>query len=127
MASELINQLMWWQGAEFLRLSPETWPDVETCDLNHEALLEMVKNLPPITLSLVTTNSTFVAQSMKGLIDHKKFGGLNRLLRMTFYVFWFIKKCKKQGNSCESIISYTKINQLELLWIKVVQHCVSDS
>ena len=37
MASELIDQLMWWQGPEFLRLSPETWPDVKTCDLNHEA------------------------------------------------------------------------------------------
>ena len=96
----------------------------KTCDLNHEAQLEMVKNLPPITLSLAITSSTFVVQSIKGLINCKIFGSLNQLLCVTSYVFWFIKKCRKQGNSCESIISYTEMNQSELLWIKAVQHSV---
>ena len=124
MASELIDQFMWWQGPEFLRLSPATWPDVKTCDLNYEAQLEMVKNLPPVTISLVTTSSTFVVQSTKGLIDCKKFGSLNQLLRVTSYVFRFIKKCRKQGNSCEYIISRTEMNQSELLWIKAVQRSI---
>ena len=107
-----------------MKLSPKTWPDVEACDLNHAAQLEVVKNLPPITLSLFTTSSTFVVQSIKGLIDCKKFGGLNQLLCVTSYVFWFIKNCRKQGNSCESTISCTEMNQSELLWIKAVQHSI---
>ena len=66
------------------------------CDLNQEAHLEMVKNIPPITLSLVNTSSSFVYQSVKELIDYKNYSSLNRLLHVTSYVIFFIQKCTKR-------------------------------
>jgi len=55
-AAELIEQMLWWQGPDFLRESILSWPSIDTCDLNQEAQLEMVKNIPPITLSLVNSH-----------------------------------------------------------------------
>ena len=121
MASALMDQVLWWQEPDFLRESTTNWPTIEVYDLNHEAQMEMVKNITPITLSLVSMSSTFVCQSIKELIDSKKYGGLNRLLRVTSYVIRFIKKCRKQTDSFDPFISRSEMNQSELLWIKSVQ------
>ena len=86
--------------------------------------MEMVKNITPITLSLVTNSSTFVCQSIKEVMDCKKYAGLNRLLRVTSYVIRFIKKCRKQTTSFDPFISPCEMNQSELLWIKSVQQSI---
>jgi len=124
MASELIDQVLWWQGPDFLRNSTTNWPTIESYDLNQEAQMEMVKNITPITLSLVTNSSTFVCQSIKEVMDCKKYAGLNRLLRVTSYVIRFIKKCRKQTTSFDPFISPCEMNQSELLWIKSVQRSI---
>ena len=109
MASELTDQVLWWQGPDFLMGSNANWPTIEAYDLNHKVQMEMAKDITLITLSLVTTNSTFVCQAIKEL---------HQLLHVTSYVIWLIKECRKQTHSCESSISHTEMNQSELLWIK---------
>ena len=42
LASELTDQVLWWQGQEFLRESTANWPTIEAYDLNHESQMEMV-------------------------------------------------------------------------------------
>ena len=50
-AAELIEQMLWWQDPDFLRESTLSWPSIDIGNLNQEAQLEMVKNIPAITLS----------------------------------------------------------------------------
>ena len=95
-----------------------SWPSIDTCDLNQEAQLEMVKNIPPVTLSLVNSSSSFVCQSVKELIDYKNYSSLNRLLHVTSYVILFIQKCRKREVQS---ISGAEMKQAELLRIKAVQ------
>ena len=66
----------------------------------------MLKNLAPITLSLVTASSTFVCQSIKELIDFKKYSHLNQLLRVTSYVTWFKSLIVVGGKLSHVILPY---------------------
>ena len=59
-ASELINQTSWWQGPAFLSGPALDWPNTESCDIDVDAKKEMVKSIPPITLSLLTTGIMFM-------------------------------------------------------------------
>ena len=97
------------------------WPSTESCDINAEAKAEMVKSIPPITISLVTNSSPFIHQSIDKLINCENYSNLNHLFRVTAYVIRFVKKCKKQPSECGSNVIRSEMNYAELLWIKAVQ------
>ena len=59
-ASELINWTSWWQGPAFLSEPVSSWPNTELCNIDIEAKTEMVKNIQPITLSLLDSGTTFI-------------------------------------------------------------------
>ena len=94
-ASELNEQMSWWKGPTFLMESSSSWPNAESCDIGAEAKAEMVKSIPPITISLVTTGSPFVHKSIDELINCENYSNVNHIFRVTAYVIRFIKKCKK--------------------------------
>ena len=122
-ASELINQTSWWQGPAFLSEPISGWPNTKSCDIGIEAKTEMVKSIPPITLSLLTTGTTFVHRSIDELIKCENYSNLNRLYRVTAYIIRFIKRCRRQFEACGVYISSFEMNNAELVWIKSVQLC----
>jgi len=68
-ASELVEQVSWWQGPTFLKESCSCWPSPETPNFDQEAKTEMVKNIPPITYSMLATSSQFIRRSIEELIN----------------------------------------------------------
>ena len=122
-ASELVEQVSWWQGPAFLRESCSCWPNPETPKFNQEAKTEMVKNIPPITYSMLATSSQFICQSIEELINCDDYSDLNHLLRVTSYVIRFINRCRNQSEARGTCVLCSEMNNAELLWIKAVQYC----
>ena len=83
----------------------------------------MVKSIPPITLSLLTTGTIFVHRSIDELIKCENYSNLNCLYRVMAYVIHFIKKCRRQFEACGVYMSSFEMNNAELVWIKSVQLC----
>ena len=106
-----------------MKESSSSWPSTELSDIDIEAKAEMVKTIPPITHSLLTTGSPFVHNSIDELINCESYSSLNRLFRITAYVICFIEKCKRQSEAHGNYIFCSEMNYAELVWIKAVQCC----
>ncbi|CAB4029570.1 Hypothetical predicted protein, partial [Paramuricea clavata] len=78
---ELVNNKSWWNGPEFLKENPESWPKSATTNTNELADKELLKHPPVVTSSLpcVSKNVSRVA-NLENIIDIERYS--TNLLRV---------------------------------------------
>ena len=71
---ELVNNKSWWNGPEFLKENPESWPKSATTNTNELADKELLKHPPVVTSSLpcVSKNVSRVA-NLENIIDIERY------------------------------------------------------
>ena len=99
----------------------QLWPNQGICERNDEVNQELLKNSPPITLSMVTNTQCITQSAVDEIIDSKGYSNIHHLLHVTAYVVRFVKLLKAQIKGDDSIesgpIKASEINEAELMWI----------
>ena len=123
--SELCDSQHWWIGPEFLCKPQSEWPNTTSLSSVEEANLELIKEVPVISHSLVVLSTQF---RLHDVIDCERFSSLLKLLNTTAYVFRFTRLLRNQIRSNASsrvsgCLSPTaeEITESESYWIKSIQ------
>ncbi|XP_065902557.1 uncharacterized protein [Dysidea avara] len=123
--SELCDSQHWWIRPEFLCKPQSEWPNTTSLSSVEEANLELIKEVPVISHSLVVLSTQF---RLHDVIDCERFSSLLKLLNTTAYVFRFTRLLRNQIRSNASsrvsgCLSPTaeEITQSESYWIKSIQ------
>eukprot|EP00795_Rhopilema_esculentum_P006856 gene6856-12454_t len=100
----------------------DTWPN-DKCIRNvpEECLLEMKE---------ADRNDSFALHSqvekypnVSSIIDCDRFSSYSKLLRVTSYVFRFIKNCRSKDKNIDELNS-DELNEAECAWIRDMQSCI---
>ena len=99
----LSQNKVWWEGPNFLHLSPSEWPKgvfaiVSKCE---EAFKEIIKNPPALTFALSLQQQSY--DKLSDIIDINRFSSTGKVLRVLGWVFRFIdnaRSIKKQAEVC---------------------------
>ena len=83
---ELVHNQLWWQGPEFLKKSPEVWPDIPTKYDSADAHKEQVRNPPEIIHSLPILNPAISSIDLAAVIHIERYSSKLKLLRVTALV-----------------------------------------
>ena len=86
---KLLNNHLWWEGPPFLVLPESKWPSEVQSNVNDIACQEIVKNPPEPTHVLTIHNKP--VPNLGAVIDCNRYSSLTHLLRVTAYVFQFVK------------------------------------
>ena len=125
-AKDLTNNVIWWNGPEFLYLPETEWPANEPTHFGDEKALKEAANIAfNITHSLVnSTANKPTTPRVDNLIDIARFRDLTKLLRVTALVAKFVNKLKNtartksnSGSGIE-ILTAPELTNAEELWIK---------
>ncbi|CAB3999872.1 Hypothetical predicted protein [Paramuricea clavata] len=121
---ELVNNKSWWNGPEFLKENPESWPKSATTNTNELADKELLKHPPVVTSSLpcVSKNVSRVA-NLENIIDIERYSTKIKLLRVTAIVMRFVKLLKRKANVPTKHLTRDELRTAEIDWIKSVQTC----
>ena len=124
-ARQLVNSTLWWTGPPFLQQEEQLWPHQEVCESTDEVYIEMLKNSPPITLSMVTNTYCIMQSSIDEIIDCTEYSNFHHLLRVTANVVRFVKilkaRIKRDDNFEPGPIRAAEMNEAELIWIRIIQ------
>lgn len=121
-ADELAKNLLWFNGPKWLQEGEECWPNWSP-ELNVKEKLqfnaEMKKNISAYVLATSAHKGNFIIQINDQPIT-KRCSTLNRLLRVTAYVFRAIKLFR--GNTySHDVIQSTELEAALLHWLKTEQ------
>ena len=97
----------------------ETWPSLETLVPTMESKVEEKKSFS-VNL-LISVDSLF---GISNLINLQRFSCLNRLLRVTAWIKWFINNLKRRKSGQELVRGALEVSELkgeELAWVKTSQ------
>jgi len=115
----------WWDGPAFLQLPSDAWPD-ENITADHEddvVCKELARHPSQPTHVLIVPSST--ASQLEKVIDCSRFGNLNRLVRVTAYVYRFVNALRKAVSSCHTRrdlqLHPDELHEAETLWVRHVQ------
>ena len=86
---KLLDNHLWWEGPPFLVLPENEWPSEVQSNVNDIACQEIVKN-PPEPTHVLTIHHNPVP-NLGAVVDCNRYSSLTRLLRVTAYVFQFVK------------------------------------
>jgi len=116
---------LWWAGPQFFQQEEQSWLTPEVCESTDEISNEMIKNSPPITLSMVTNTQCITQSAVDEIIECIKYSNIHHLLRVTAHVVRFVRLLKariKRDDSMElGPITASEINDSELMWIRAIQ------
>lgn len=115
LASELVNNHLWFFGPSWLLKNKSEWPKLEIIspsidklEVKRDIFINLIQEKPCIIESEILT----------------QFNTFDSLLRITARVFRFINQCRRK-----EILKYTKLlikvdelNRAEEFWVKYVQH-----
>ena len=111
--SELIKHELWWQGPDWLKLPPSSWPD------------QSIPQPEPTPEEEKEVCFTTVVQSCDPVMLISKFSSFTRLKRVTAWIMRFIGNCrlklKKQSMTSESQLSVTELQKAEVYWLSIIQ------
>ena len=86
----MLNNSLWWEGSPFLLLTEDEWPcKVEPYYNDSVACQELVKN--PSELTHVLAVNSKLTPNLEAIIDCSRYSSLTRLLRVTAFVFQFVR------------------------------------
>ena len=122
-ASQLCDSRLWWEGPQWLRGSPSSWPsdtlEGEPIEVKTERKKEVV---------LVTTAEEPLLISQ--VVDISRYSTLGKLLRVTAYVKRFVNNLKKRLAKEEIAVgrlSIDEIERAEIEWIKCAQKRLQEN
>ena len=125
---DLTNKGLWWKGPDFLKSSPETWPDMSTAYETTEAQAELQKSPATITHALCNTSDTVITLNLEKIIDITRYGIMNKLLRVTGFVLKAVEiwKARTKQSTREKLVVAEALTAADLLkaeevWIKTIQ------
>ena len=125
---DLINKGLWWKGPDFLKNSPETWPDMPTAYETTEAQAELQKCPTTITHALCNTSDAMVALNLGKIMDITRYGTMNKLLRVTGFVLKAVEiwKAITKQSTGEKLVAAEALTAADLLkaeevWVKTIQ------
>jgi hypothetical protein len=107
-ATELMRSEIWWNGASWLSENVKMWPNETTSKISDQALKNVNDELKVISVNVCNLDDK------RPIFDTNMHSKLVRLLRVTAYVFRFIKiVCKKiqikgclSGNEMKEALAY---------------------
>jgi len=128
-SDELLKSTLWWNGPSFIAHSVIniTKPN-DVCV--EEAEVELMKN--PVTLTQVLVSQDQSQEQpipcLNNIIDCTRYSDIDRLLRVTAYVFRFVKRLRGavDQSNCESTLSASEMTEAETIWIRSIQHLSFD-
>ena len=86
----MLNNSLWWEGPPFLLLTEDEWPcKVEPYYNDSVACQELVKNPSELTHVLAVNSKS--TPNLEAIIDCSRYSSLTRLLRVTAFVFQFVR------------------------------------
>ena len=103
---ELLESKVWWNSAEFLYGAENEWPifpEGVTCD--KEAFVEIVKEPPNVSHSLVNANRNYATADLDQIIDCCRYNNLSKVLRITAYVLRFVKNLRCSIQKTEKTVN----------------------
>ena len=119
---ELVHNQLWWQGPEFLKKSPEVWPDIPTKYDSADAHKEQVRNPPEIIHSLPTLTPANSCIDLAAVIDIERYSSKLKLLKVTALVLRVLTYMKSRH--CESNVrdpTAAEVKEADVLWVKSIQ------
>ena len=121
----LAANTFWWEGPEFLKLTPDKWPSaqIQSAFECSEALAEKVKAEPKVTHVMV--NSGKGDNELSNVIDISRSSSKGKLLRTIAWVFRFVRNLRAAANNKrlnkENLLSASEIENAELHLIRSIQ------
>ena len=116
---------LWWKGPKFLLCGREDWPSQEF------VLSQKDKGLEEKVSQNVVMSVVVESKSIENVINCGNYSSMDKLLRVTSYVFRFIfnlhTKVTKRDNFKSGDISTEEINSSKKLWIKHEQSFIINS
>ena len=115
---------LWWNGPKFLLVGEEMWPSQDFLlprDIDFE---EKISNKSVVTVSVV--GNIGVGE----IVDAKRYGSLEKLLRVTTFVWRFLSNLKKKLNGLEVRTGELELEEIEyakFLWVKYEQSFIKNS
>ena len=119
--SALSQNKVWWEGPNFLHLSPSEWLKgvfaiVSKCE---EAFKEIIKNPPTLTFALSLQQQNY--DKLSNIIDINRFSSTGKLLRVLGWVFRFINNARSIKKQAEICITALELENAENFVVKKVQ------
>ena len=109
--SELLEHELWWNGPEWLRLSPDNWPK--------QSYISPTENSDEEKVCLFTT-----VVSKSPIIDVDRYSSFTKLKRVTAWSLRFINNCCARKNGSTRVISCLTVEELtaaETFWYSISQ------
>ena len=122
---ELVYNHLWRQGPEFLKGTPEVWPDKPTKYDSAEAHEEQVRNSPEVVHSLPTLTPVMNTLNLEAVIDIEGYSSKVKLLRVTALVLRFVTCLKSRDSRPHEDNAKgptaAELKEAEDQWVKSVQ------
>ena len=122
---DLLESKVWWNGPKFLYGAKNEWPifpEGVTCD--KEAFVEIVKEPPNVSHSLVNANRNYATTDLDQVIDCCRHNNLSKVLRITAYVLRFVKNLRCSIQKTEKTVNELtscEIDEAENRFLKSIQ------
>ncbi|XP_071040053.1 uncharacterized protein [Parasteatoda tepidariorum] len=110
-AQALLNETVWLSGPPWLKERNIPYDESASCPDLHNVVGERQK---VVTLHLKTV-------SIQPLLNLDNYSDLNKVFRITGYIFRFIHNCKAAHEKRIGAITASELTNAETYWIKVVQ------
>ena len=89
-ATNLVNNILWWNGPAFLLNGTDSWSDLPT-KFDSVGDKELIKNIPNVTHSLIAASrEDRTSVNLEQIMKNRNFGSRIKLLRTSGYVLRFI-------------------------------------
>ena len=124
-APPLSGNSFWWEGPDFLKLTPDKWPSALTHNEfeSEETLAEKVKIDPNITHVLLSSQKD--ENDLSNVIDISRYSSKGKLLRVFSWVLKFIQNLKSVVNNTqlnnENMVSVSEIENADFRIIRSIQ------
>lgn len=126
LASELVNNKIWWNGPAWLKEPPEFYPKLvsSTCEEDlHEDCVKEFRTKPnkgESTSVLLSTTEKKTVPNLSKIVSAERYSTFKKLVRVTAFVLRFISNIKKKQENSEllrNILTREEIDVATRMWI----------
>ena len=121
-ATNLVNNMLWWNGPAFLLNGTDSWPDLPTKFDSVEADKELMKNIPDVTHSLIAASREYeTSVNLEQIMKIRNFRSRIKLLRTTGYVLRFIAILKNGKRADQIELTASEYSMADRMWTQTIQ------